>query len=56
VKTIEIKQKKHFLDNYFSKFSKIGRKSISTGSPGRSRPPEFKKIVKIDQNRQMLVK
>ena len=35
--------KMQFSENYFSFFLKIGRKSISTGSPGRSRPPEFKK-------------
>ena len=35
--------KNAIIGNYFSKFSKIGRKSISIGSPGRSRPPEFKK-------------
>ena len=41
-----------FLENYFSFFLKIGRKSISTGSPGRSRPPEFKKIAKTPKNSQ----
>ena len=39
-----------FQEKYFLFFLKIGRKSISTGSPGRSRPPEFKKIAKTHQN------
>ena len=42
----------HFLEKYFLFFLKIGRKSISTGSPGRSRPPEFKKITKSPKNSQ----